>query len=140
MDVKPLVYPAKIMLAWGEAISGNTKIRDWLIQNGYQELGIFVYALHLKDDARKWLMENGYPHLMAMINGVERNEKALVWLHKNNFPVLEKMALAADGYEDALNWLLDNGHKEFAMIAKRIEVIKDQIEANNNDPHRISPE
>lgn len=140
MDVKPLVYPAKVMLAWGEAISGNAKIRDWLIQNGYPELGIFVFALHLKDDARKWLTDNGFPHLMAMINGVEGNPNALLWLRKYNYPVLEKMALVGDGDEEALNWLLDNGHKEFAMIAKRIEAVKDEIEANNNDPHRISPE
>ena len=25
---KPLVYPAKILLAWGEAIGGNKKIRE----------------------------------------------------------------------------------------------------------------
>ena len=46
-------YPAKVLLAWGEAISGHVGLRDWLIRNGYPELGIFTFALRNKDDARK---------------------------------------------------------------------------------------
>jgi hypothetical protein len=59
-------YPAKVLLAWGEAISGHAELREWLIKNGYPELGIFTYALRNKADARKWLMDNGHPHLMAV--------------------------------------------------------------------------
>lgn len=140
MDVNNFSYPAKIILAWAEAVAGNTKIRDWLIKNDYPELGLFVFALNNKDEARKWLLDNGYPHLMALINGVEGNKQALQWLRIHKFPVLEKMALAGDGDEDAFNWLVDQGHKEFAMIAKRIQVVKDEIEDKNNDPHRISPD
>jgi hypothetical protein len=140
MDVKPLTYPPKILLAWAEAIGGNAKIRDWLTANGYQELGIFTFALRNKDDARKWLMDNGYPHLMALINAVERNPKALLWLRQFGYTILEKMALAGDGDDIAVRWLMENNHKEFAMIAMKIRYIKDQIEMDNNDPHRISPD
>ena len=42
-------YPAKVLLAWGEAISGNREIRDWLMQNGYPELALTCHALHLDD-------------------------------------------------------------------------------------------
>ena len=52
-----LAYPKKILVAWGEAISGNSEIRDWLMKNGYPELGVFVFALHLKPDARQWLIK-----------------------------------------------------------------------------------
>ena len=94
-------YPLKIIVAWGEAISGNREIRDWLIKNGYRELGLFTYALRNKDDARDWLMKNGYPHLMALINGIEGNQGALKWLEKNNFNILRHMALAGDSHEES---------------------------------------
>ena len=76
-------YPAKVLLAWGEAIGGNAALRDWLMRNGYPELGIFTYALRNKQDARKWLMENGHAHLMAVITGIEGDVKALDWLDRN---------------------------------------------------------
>ncbi|MFN3341378.1 MAG: hypothetical protein ACK40M_01700 [Flavobacteriales bacterium] len=138
MDVKKLEYPAKVLLAWAEAISGNPKIRDWLMANGYRELGVFTFALRNKEDARKWLMENGFPHLMALINGVEGNKQALEWLRRFNFTVLEYMALAGDGEEDAYEWLRKNGHSELFIVAKRIQIVKDDIEADNNDPHKIN--
>lgn len=131
-------YPAKILLAWGEAISGNTKIRDWLIQNGYRELGLFVFALHNKQDARDWLMENGYPHLMAVINGAEGKKEAVDWLMKYQLDVLAHVALGGDGDEKAHQWLVKNNFREFAIIAKRIQIVKDQIDNDNYDVHKIS--
>lgn len=139
-NLKPLSYSPKILIAWAEAIGGNKDIRDWLMENGYKELAMFTYAVRNKDDARNWLMENGYAHLMALINAVERNQVALKWLQHFNFTILEKMALSGDGDEDAHRWLINNGHREFAYVAKKIQYIKDQIEDNNNDPHRISPD
>ena len=132
-------YPAKILLAWGEAISGNAEIRTWLIKNGYPELGIFVFALHLKADARKWLMENGHPHLMAVIRGIEDDEKALDWLDANNMHVLRKVA-EAGGDEEAFRWLLEQGHRELAMLGLKMWSIKMTIEDDHNDPHKYSAE
>ena len=37
-------YPVKILLAWGEAIGGNSEIRDWLIK-GYPGLIILFCTL-----------------------------------------------------------------------------------------------
>ena len=69
-------YNAKLIIAWGEAISGNDEIRDWLMQSPYKELGIFCFALKNDEKSRDWLMNNGFPHLLAVINGIERNEEA----------------------------------------------------------------
>lgn len=131
-------YPAKIILAWGEAISGNKEIREWLLANGYPELGLFVHALHNQQDARTWLMDNGYPHLMALINGAEGNPNAMLWLRKHNMDVLEKMAVAADNRDDALLWLMNNGYQDMAMVAQKIRKVKNGIEESNNDVHKIS--
>jgi len=129
-------YPAKILLAWGEAISGNAALRDWLIQNGYPELGIFTFALRNKADARKWLMDNGHPQLMAVINGIEGNAAALDWLERNNMGMLKQVALTGDGDDEAFKWLLQHGHREMAMLAQKMRVVKATIEEDNTDPHK----
>jgi hypothetical protein len=139
LTVKPLNYPAKVIAVWAEAITDNKALLEVLLKSEYKELGVFVYALNNKDDARIWLMKNGYPHLMALINGVEGKQDALKWLKANKFDVLFYMAKAGDGDEDAFKWLL-NKDKDMAMIAKKIEFVKNQIEENNNDVHRISGE
>lgn len=138
--LQPLEYNGKILLAWGEAISGHAEIRNWLMANGYPELGIFCFALRNKEDARKWLMENGYAHLQAMINGSEGNITAIHWLENKGFSILAKMALVGDGHQEALEWLISNGHRDFAVIATRIRQVKDEIEMDNNDIHKISKE
>lgn len=139
LEVKPLNYPSKVIAVWAEAISGNKELLKVLLKSEYKELGLFVYALNNKDDARLWLMKNGYPHLMAMINGVEGKKDALNWLKQNKFELLFHMAKAGDGDEDSFKWLL-NVDKDMAMVAKKIEFVKDQIEQDNNDVHRISKE
>lgn len=136
VKLKPLNYPPKILVGWAEAIGGNTNLRDWfLASEEYKELGMCVHALLLKEDARQWLMKNGYAHLMAMINGVEGNAEAIHWLEKSNFQTLKHLALAGDGNKDSFEWLLKNNLPEFAMIAEKIRVLKDQIEDTHNDVH-----
>lgn len=136
--IKPLNYPGKIIVAWAEAIGGNTKIRDFLLQSEYKELGVFVYALYLKDDAREWLMNNGFPHLMALINGAEGDEKALNWLDQYDFKVLKNMALAGDAEREGYQWLMKNGYKDLAFVASKIQSVKDDIEEDHNDFHKRS--
>ena len=40
---KGVKYPAKILVDWIDAICGNSEIRDWLIKNGYEDLGLFTF-------------------------------------------------------------------------------------------------
>ncbi len=133
-------YPAKILLAWAEAIGGNKQISDWLTANGYAELGVFTFALRNKENAKNWLMSNGFEHLAATIAGAEGNKSAVEWLESYKFDILAKAALTGDGNEEALKWLIKNGHREMAMVGKRIQQVKDQIEQDNNDVHKISKE
>jgi hypothetical protein len=131
-------YPAKVLMAWAEAIGGHADLRDWLIKNGYPELGIFTFALYHKADARNWLMKNGHPHLLAVITGVEGDKQALQWLEHNHMSVLKRVALAGDGDEQVLQELIKDGHKELAMVAHRIHVVKTRIDEDNTDPHKFS--
>lgn len=141
VELKPLNYPPKILIGWAEAIGGNKELLDWfLASKDYKELGMAVYAINLKDDARDWLMKNGYAHLMAMINGVESNQEALHWLEKNNFHLLKHLALASDDEIESMKWLVQNGHHEFAIVAQKINTVKLEIEQDHNDIHRIAKE
>ncbi len=126
-------YTEKILIAWGEAISGNSEIRDWLMKNGYPELGLFCFALYFDEEATKWLMKNA-PHLLATIHAVEGKKGALPWLQKNNFSLLYKVAKASDGNKDEMRWLMQNDPL-FAALSQRIKKVKDDIEEKNNDVH-----
>jgi hypothetical protein len=131
-------YPTKILIAWAEAIGGNALIRDWLMRNGYPELGLFVFALYNQDKAREWLMKNGHPHLMAVVRGAEGDLRAVRWLEDHGYGPLAKVALCGDGEDDAFAWLMAHGHRELAMVARRIEIVKTGIEDDNKDPHMFN--
>lgn len=131
-------YSPKIIVAWGEAISGNTKLRNWLSANGFAELSTFTYALNLNDDARTWLMTEGHPELMALIRGTEGDKKACQWLRQNNFSKLALIAEGADNDNEAINKLLKDGHKEWVMISLKIRAVKNEIQTDNDDWHRFS--
>ena len=135
--LKPLAYPPKILLAWGEAISGNKEIREWLLKNDYEELGIFVYALNNVSDARRWLMVNGYAHLLAMLTAAEGDQVAIDWLKKHRLEALMHMAAFIDGEKNSIVWLTQYDPL-YAGLARKMRVIKLQIENNNDDPHRMS--
>jgi hypothetical protein len=133
-------YHSKVILAWAEAVRGNEEIKDWLMANGYPELGLFVHALHNQQEARNWLMSNGFPHLMALIRGSEGDENACLWLRKFELHVFEHVARAADNNDASMLWLSENNWPEMMMIAGRMRNVKNDIERANNDVHRMSSE
>lgn len=133
--IKNRKYPDKVILAWAEAVKGNKKIQEWLINNGYEELHIFVYALHNKEDARNWLLENGFAHLMALINCAEDNENAFNWLQNNGFETLKYVGIAGDGRKEGYLWLKRFGLDQWILLAQNIQRVKDQLEETHNDIH-----
>ena len=127
-------YPEKILVAWAEAISGNAEIRDWLMKNGYPELGLFRFALFFDKAACDWLIKNA-PHLMATIKAIEGKKQAFKWLEVNQFDLLIRLAKASDNNKEELKYLMRNDPL-FAAIALRIQLVKNEIEEANNDVHR----
>lgn len=127
-------YPEKILVAWAEAISGNAEIRDWLMKNGYPELGLFRFALFFDKPACDWLLKKA-PHLLATIKAVEGKKQAFKWLEVNKLHLLIRLAKAADNNKEELDYLLKNDPL-FAAIALRIRLVKNEIEEANNDAHR----
>ena len=128
-------YPDKVLLAWGEAISGNADLKNWLMANDFPELGLFVHALHLDAAAREWLMAEGHPELMALCRGAEGEAQAVEWLKNHRLGVLADMALAADNDDEAMARLLEEGHALWAGLALKIRSVKNGIESRHNDWH-----
>ena len=83
-------------------------------------------------------MEHKFQHLMALISAIEGEERARKWLHQHNFKLLLLMALAADNDAFAMKKLRELPEKEWALIAERIQIVKNNIERDNNDIHQIS--
>jgi len=137
-SAKPFNYPPKILVAWGEAISGNRKIRDWLIKNQYPELGLFCYAMYNDKKSRVWLMENGYPHLLALLTAGEGDKNAKKWLIHFGYKELAVMANIIDGEEAELEFLEKN-FPILAILSLKIQKVKIEIAERNSDPHQINP-
>ena len=130
-------YPEKVIVAWGEAISGNKEFIQILFDLKYPELGHFCYALRNNMEAQKWLLTNGFPHLTALIEGAEGNEKALSWLEKNDYVILRHIAMAIDGDKSSLNYFVDK-NKIIAVLTSKMKFVKDNIEDDNQDPHKLN--
>ena len=133
--LKRIDYPAKIILAWAQAIQGNEDILNWLKDNSYEELYMATFAIKLKDEARNWLQDNGFAHLLAMINAAEGNESAQKWLLVHDFEILYHIAQAVESEESSWNWLGQNAPADLFILAKTIKKVKDGIEENHNDIH-----
>lgn len=137
-SAKGLDYDVKVLLAWGECISGNDKITEWLLKNSFRELGLFRYALRNEEHSRDWLVNNGFPHLQALISGIEGKEDALKWLERHGYAMLHEMALAADGDTEAMARLMRPETTVFAMLAQKMAYVKDNIEDAKRDIHRFN--
>ncbi len=135
VQIKPIDYHPKIILAWARAIEGNDDLMLWLKDNGYPELTMATYAIYLKEEARDWLTKNGYPHLMAMIHAAEGNEMAQKWLLAHDFMILYHIAMAVESDEESWVWLGKNVSPDMFILAQSIKKVKDQIEENHNDVH-----
>ena len=138
IKIRSLNYPAKILLAWKEAIGGNKEIRSFLLKSKYKELGVFCFALINDKSSREWLLKNNYAHLLALIHGVEGKTDAWYWLKKNEFTKLFHMARGGDSWKESLDWLKERD-KILYGITLQMEKIKDEIDEKNNAPHKINP-
>lgn len=138
VPLKPMEYSSMVILAWAKAIEGNVDLQNWLRDNGYVELYLSVFAIYLKDEPRDWLVKNGYAHLMAMINAAEGNTNAAKWLLEHNFIMFYHLAKAVDHEEESWIWLRQNSSQDIFILAKSIQIIKDQIEDNHNDIHSFN--
>ena len=137
VEVRLRNYPSEVILTLAEGVTGNEKAMKLLTKAGYEELNVLVFALKLKNDARDWLMKNGFPHLMAYVNAIEGKEDALKWLKSNKLDLLFFSAMAGDGKVEGYLWLEKEDKKDWFLLSRRIQDLKDDIEERHNDVHNM---
>jgi len=132
-----LKYPPKILIAFGEAISRNVKIHEWLFKNGYPELGALASSLQADEKGFDWLMKNGYPQFAAFCNAIDEDKIAYDWLINNKFNLLIILHDAAYERLEAIKWLKDKNLEIFIVIAAKIRELKANQHRDYEDYHKI---
>ncbi len=121
-----LEYPKKVILALGEAITGNKKILQWFLDNQYPELAAYASAVRGSDDAVQWLVKNKFPELAALDAALSKDAKAYQWLHKYNFTFYILLAEACQGKPLALVRLKKEPEMEvFFLLAMKTKYFFD---------------
>ena len=76
-------YPIKILMAFGCTFeSEGDEFFEWLMRNGYPELGALSRTIQGDTKAKDWLMEHNFPQLAAIDSVIDKEEKAEQWLLK----------------------------------------------------------
>ncbi|HAL64064.1 MAG TPA: hypothetical protein DCX03_02630 [Bacteroidales bacterium] len=119
-----LNYDAKLILAFGETITGNKKILDWLLKNGYPDLAALSYSIRGSEEAFKFLLKY-YPRLAALDAAIDNNEKAYLWLKEHNYHFNIIFADACHGKPEALKWLMDHQLEGFISVAEKIRYFRE---------------
>lgn len=133
----PCDYPVKVLIALAEAIGGNDKIYEWLYKNGYPELSAFSSSIRANEEAYDWLMKRGFPQLAAFSYAIYGDKKAWLWLKKYHFDLLLKLGDASFANQEAIAWFNARKLQVFLIIAKKIKEVKENINRDNEDYHKI---
>jgi hypothetical protein len=119
-------YPAKIWLAFGETFTDKGQpFVEWLMKNGYPELGALSHSIRGSDEALSWLLKNKFFHLAALDSAIDEDQKAYKWLHDNKHLFLILFADACHGSKNAIDWLKRNDLKAFLIITGKIKEWRD---------------
>ena len=124
-QMNPLYYPAKIWLAFGEAVTGNEAISDWLLRNGYPEVAALAHSIQGSEEALAWLLKNKFFHLAALDGAIDEDPKAYKWLKESNHLFLIVFADACHANPAAIDWFHKHHLEAILMIARKIKDLRD---------------
>ena len=120
-------YPAEVLMALAEAISGKKEFFTWLTDNGYEHLAQFSLAVSNDRKAFDWLLKH-CPQYAAFDRAIDNDTAAKIWLKNNNMGFYIILADACAGNSDAIAWLAKNGYDTHLYLSK---AIKNDIEERN---------
>ena len=129
-------YPAKILVTFGEAVSGKKFFFKWLVENGYPELAALANAIRADKEALNWLMKY-YPQYAVLSDAIDGEEKAFEWLKKYKFNLLIVLAEASRGSKKAIDWFIEKDLKIFVMVSQKIKDVIVQQRKDNHDYHKF---
>lgn len=118
-------YPIRILLAFIEAVGGNEVFFEWLMKNGYPELGVLSKSIRGGEASNQWLIQHKFPQFAAFDAAIHGDVKAIIWLKRYHFIFLIRLADASRGTPIALKWFEQKNLKVFIMLAKKIKSFVD---------------
>ena len=134
-----LDYHIKVLLILELAIDGQVEPLEWLLNNGFPELGAFANAIRKDQIAYDWLMKNGYPDLAALTDAIEDNFEAYKWLKKHNRNFYIILSDAVQPKEYAMRYLKEHKLEVFTRLCMRIKQVKDKQADDAWDAHKATP-
>lgn len=132
-------YPVKILLLLELAVQGNVEPLEWLLNNGYPELGAFANAIRNDKMALQWLFSNGYPDLAALTKAIEDDYNAYIWLKKFKKDFYIILADAVQPKDYAIKYLHEHKLEVFLRLCVIIKAVKDQQANDAWDYHKSNP-
>ena len=130
-------YDAKLLLAFGESLKLDRKFTDFLIKNGFPELGALSSAINADTDALQWLLDNGYPEFAVLSNAIDNEDAAIAWLEKYNCDFLSKFAAACRKEDEAVKWFVANNLHIYIRLIKIIQEILLRQALASDDVHKL---
>ncbi|MFA8449116.1 MAG: hypothetical protein ACEPOW_00310 [Bacteroidales bacterium] len=122
-----LDYPTKIWMAFGETMTGNEKIHQWLLENGYPELAALSSSIQGSEEALKWLTENGFVEFAILDAAIDEQPSAMQWLKKYGLDIELKFAAMCNKDQKCIAYFNSHDLKIFIHLANKINEFRDNM-------------
>lgn len=130
-------YEPKLLLAFGESVRGNRRFTDFLMKNGFPELGALSGAINSDTEALQWLLDNGYPEFGVLSNAIDGEDHAIAWLEKYHCDFLSLFAAACRQEKEAMNWFVANDLQLFIGLIRIIQDVLLFQSWDSSDVHKL---
>lgn len=131
-----LKYNVKVLLALEKAIEGKDAFFQWLVENGYPELGAFSNFLHDDPGAEKFLVQTGNGWLGLLSHAIDGDQRAREWVRVNLHQANLMFALACREDEKAQSWLRFMKLDILLQLADAVVFLRNHQELDRAFPYK----
>jgi len=131
-----LKYNVKVLLALEKSIEGKDAFFQWLVENGYPELGAFSNFLHDDPGAEKFLVQTGNGWLGLLSHAIDGDPRAREWVRVNLHQANLMFALACREDEKAQSWLRFMKLDILLQLADAVVFLRNHQELDRAFPYK----
>lgn len=132
-----LKYDVKVLLALKQAIEGQDKFFEWLIESGHAELGAFSNFLQDDPGAEAFLIKSGHSWLGLLSHAIDGEPLARAWVQANLHEANLMFALACRNEEKAMSWLRFMKLDVLLMVAEAVAELREKQELDRAYPYKL---
>ena len=131
-----LSYNVKVLLALEKSIEGKDTFFQWLVENGYPELGAFSNFLHDDPNAEQFLVKTGNGWLGLLSHAIDGDKRALAWVKMHLHQANLMFALACREEEKAQSWLRFMKLDILLQLAEAVAFVRNHQELDRAFPYK----